>query len=307
MLITTANLFSQTDVYLTINHNFDGEVLEYGTIYTVDDANLTIDRLEYYISKIHLIHDGGQQTLVEDFWILVDVAEESNYFIGNFDINVLEGISYSIGVEPEVNHTDLTLWPSHHPLAPQNPNMHWGWTAGYKFIAIEGTTGQGLASLYQIHALGDELYFSNQIMTDVSADNNSITISLDADYEKAFMNIDVSEGPITHGTFGEAITICENFRDHVFTPTQTQVGSSIDETILPIVTIGPNPTDDAVIIHGIENFEGAAIQIIDAMGQIIYESRLIETISLQEFSSGLYHFRILSIDGRVITKQIVKR
>ncbi|MBK7304311.1 MAG: hypothetical protein IPI90_13940 [Saprospiraceae bacterium] len=40
----------------------------------------------------------------------------------------------------------LTIWilpliSVDSPLAFQDPSMHWGWTSGYRFIALEGMIG----------------------------------------------------------------------------------------------------------------------------------------------------------------------
>ena len=98
---------SQTNVELNIYH-FLGEepfAFEMGAKNNIDnDFNVT--RLQYYIDGISLIHDGGQETLIEEFWILADGSESVKAELGSLPIENLESISFYIGVGPDYNHLD---------------------------------------------------------------------------------------------------------------------------------------------------------------------------------------------------------
>lgn len=56
--------------------------------------------------------------------------------------NVPEGdyvsLEFQIGLAPAVNHADPAQWPAGHPLNPIVNGLHWGWSGGYVFAAIEG-------------------------------------------------------------------------------------------------------------------------------------------------------------------------
>src|SRR5210317_2115149 len=139
-------VFSQQDVILRLDHTLDGEKLQLDESYTHPELGyaFSITRLQYYVSEISIIHDGGQITAVEDTWLLVNASEGDDHNLGGLNITNVEGISFYVGVDHAHNHMDPTIWPAGHPLAPQNPSMHWGWTAGYRFACLEGKTGAGL-------------------------------------------------------------------------------------------------------------------------------------------------------------------
>ena len=56
--------------------------------------------------------------------------------MGPWDIEGVRGVKLHLGVDPAHNHADPSTYASDHPLSLQNPTMHWGWSAGYRFMAI---------------------------------------------------------------------------------------------------------------------------------------------------------------------------
>ena len=58
-------LMGQTPVRFQINHMMGASAFQYGQTGTNNlGHDFQVDRMEYYISEITLIHDGGQQTMV---------------------------------------------------------------------------------------------------------------------------------------------------------------------------------------------------------------------------------------------------
>lgn len=59
--------------------------------------------------------------------------------------------------------------------------MHWGWEAGYRFIALEGKSGPYVNQELQFHCIGDEFYTEFQFSVEMSG-LDSYTLKLDAEY-----------------------------------------------------------------------------------------------------------------------------
>ncbi len=198
-------------------------------------------RFEYYVSEIKITHDGGQITPCPDLYLLVRPALDSMYSLGQMPgVQNVEAITFSVGVPEAMNHADPTLLPANHPLAPQDPSMHWGWTAGYRFAAIEGEAGTNFSQTFEIHALGDANYKTQTISTaaeQVTADKK--VIHLVADYSQALKNINVSGGLVVHSTSGVAVTLLNNFKNVVFT---AQTSAVIDPSFAGEFSVSPNPT-----------------------------------------------------------------
>lgn len=233
-------------------------------------------RFEYYISEIKITHDGGQIKPCTGLTLLVRPAQDSMYSLGQMPgITNVEAITFSVGVPQALNHLDPASYPSGDPLAPQNPEMHWGWTAGYRFAAIEGQAGTNLAQHFEIHALGDANYKTQTITTDaeqVSPDMKMI--HLIADYRQAVKTVNLSTGPIVHGSSGAAVTVLNNFKNVVF---KTQTSSVvIDPTFAGAFGVSPNPVRDAAptVNFSLPAGGGYALTVTDLTGKIVARQTL---------------------------------
>ncbi len=239
--------YSQKNLVLNIQHMLGDQDFAYG-IEAENNLNQSykVDRLAYYLSQLVLIHDGGQETLIEDLWILVEANKISIYELGSFDITDLESIRFSVGVEEEVNHDDPALWPMDHPLAPKNPSMHWGWTGGYRFVALEGNAGATFNTNFEMHGLGDVNYFEVALDLDEEVNGDQMDLYVRADYNKALEDINVNAGPLSHGEGNEAKKVLENFRDLVFTP-GAMISSTENNLSTSDFSLFPNPSSDGLI------------------------------------------------------------
>ena len=240
ILLLTLNISAQTDITLKINHLLGEEVFAFNkTVTAPGEYSVNVTRLEYYISQIKLVHDGGKIEVLSDKYFLVNGASLFSSSLGNFNISKLEEIRFSIGVDNlpntnpndnstnTTNHADPSLWFAGHPLSPKSPSMHWGWTSGYRFVALEGKTGLGAAYTYEIHALGDGNYNEVSIPTVIDASGGELNIELDANYLNSLKDVDVSSGLIEHGSTGQAIPFLKNFQTEVFSVKGEQKDSTV--------------------------------------------------------------------------------
>lgn len=305
VLFTSSLLFAQTEISLQINHKLgsDDFAFEQESENNLGDA-FDITRLEYYISKISITHDNGTITDIEDTWILVDAENTTLEDLGDFDISEIESISFGIGVESDVNHLDPSSYPASHPLAPQSPSMHWGWSAGYRFVALEGNCGSSLDELLQIHALDDDNYFEQTIELSLSASNNEIIISLDADYSEALNGIDVSSGLINHGASNEAEDLLENFQNLVFSP--TEIALSIYELSTKQITVYPNPVKANNTLYFSDDSDIERIDLIDYSGRTVRTWNDVKgSVQLDLVKSGVYILSIQSPSGSILSEKVI--
>jgi hypothetical protein len=215
-------------------------------------------------------------------------------------ITDLDQIRFSIGVDLAHNHLDPATYPSDHPLAPQDPSMHWGWQGGYRFIALEGEAGPDEQSLnfnYQIHTVGDNNYFTTIIDIEGSLEGDVMTIALEADYLEMFRDIDASGGLLSHASTGASKKIAQNARDFVFTPLLTSgtVEPGVDGTF----SISPNPAQNwATVRFDFPAYDELSLIIHDITGRVVHEQPLIDyngQDALQiDWMPGVYFARVLS-------------
>ena len=68
---------------------------------------------------------------------------------------------FAVGVQPAANHADPNRLGPDDPLHPVTNGLHWGWTGGYIFLALEGhwvydRADPGRTGGYSYHLAGDE-------------------------------------------------------------------------------------------------------------------------------------------------------
>ncbi len=267
-------------------------------------------RLEYYISGISITHDGGQVTSMTDLYLLVRPAQDSMYDLGAHpDITNVEGITFSIGVDAAHNHDDPSAYPANHPLAPQNPEMQWGWAAGYRFAAIEGVAGSNFVNSFEVHALGDANYKTVVLSTAAEATSDGQTIHLIADYSKILTGINVSGGLIVHGSTGKAVTLLNNMKTMVFS---AETSGTVDPAFTGSFTLSPNPASAGRAIASMVLPAGGdyRLTVTDLLGRVVQAVPLMDGSQQFTFQEGLLagtYFIHLWQDGRpvVIEKLII--
>jgi len=275
-------------------------------------ADYQVTRLQYYLTRITVIHDGGQTTAIPDATLaLVNAEDETSTTLplGNINVTNIEGVKFHIGVWSPMNNDDPSLWPMGHPLAPQSPSMHWGWASGYRFLVYEGKGGANFSQVFQMHGLGNSNYWETTVMSSAIDDNGTKVIAVNADYVRGVDNIQVNNGVISHGDNGDAKRALENFRDFVFTPSTTLVGVNEVSTVAWDVYPNPSSTDQSVVVALPKSNSTTELVVSNIMGQQI--SRTIASgenrVELNIETAGIYFVSLMN-DGIVVaTKRIIKQ
>ena len=294
--------FAQTNVYFKINQKLDGNTFAYstGTSNSLSN-NYDFTRLQYYISQITLTYDGGQDTVLSDWYLLVDAGQAVNELLGSFNFTTLESVSFGIGVDGSKNHADPSTYVSGHALGFQSPSMHWGWSAGYRFAALEGNVGiQG----WQLHALGDKNYGIATVTTAGTMIGGDLVVALDANYEEILHDITVSSTLNYHGEDLQAPTALGNFQTNVFTQGSATV--SLNEYNDEVsFSLAPNPSNGVVRVM-LDKQQGSdySVSVSDITGREILR-QAVDSNGNDQLSinyAGLYTISLLK-QGRVISTQ----
>lgn len=306
-LITCAQ--AQVDVSIHMHQKLGDQPFTYNSIVqTAAGYYIKVSRLQYYISEVKLIHDGGQVTPVTDVYFLVTPTKDSILELGNFDITNLESIEYSLGVDPGHNHLDPASYASSHPLAPKNPTMHWGWAAGYRFIALEGfggATSGAVTNNYQIHTVDDSNYKTLALNTSGTVEEDHLVIHLTADYLKMFESINVQSGLISHASTGASKKQMENMQALVFTADQSTATANPDEHFT--FSISPNPSNGSISLsYDLSKFQRAELMVTGLNGEEL-RSQDIPTLSSSQvvqvaLPNGIYIASIKG-DGKIVASQ----
>ena len=302
-LLIYSLVFGQSkEISIYLYHKYNGGDFNYDNTYVVDgNTPIKFDRLEYYLHINSLINDNGETTNLSDKYLLVNPSQ-NHYNIGSYEISNVSTLLLNIGVAPEINHDDPSLWDASHPLAPQIPSMHWGWAAGYIFVALEGMIDKNQDEIFetviQYHPV-DDSYYSEIIITDavVETDTN-IEFYLNVNYNKLIENIGTNEGGVYHGLHDENQLLINNFiYNNVFTVPQylNLKEISISNTAFP------NPFSNTIQLDLNEN---SIVKIYNPIGKLVDEYKLDKgqhQINTQTLLNGIY---ILSIQSKSGTENI---
>lgn len=308
-LFSTA-LQAQVKGVLKINHLLGSDPFAFN--YTVQNNlgnTFKFTRFQYYLTKFSIVHDGNQITTIhEDTVALVNAADGPYTLVDLGDVSVtnVEGIIFHVGVHTPVNNADPALQPAGSPLAPQSPSMHWGWASGYRFAAIEGQGGASFALTFQIHALGNDNYFTTAVIPQsTNLSNDSLYINVNANYLESVRNIDVSNGLTAHGELDEAKVCLQNFQSYVF----GQPFVSIDETKNEInFQVYPNPTSNSVVTLNVSHISVPfEIKLINTLGEIVgaYSNSNGSIIEINIPQKGIYMVQLTVSGYESVSQKII--
>tara|TARA_B100000508_G_C11465730_1_gene282279 strand:+ start:6534 stop:7607 length:1074 start_codon:yes stop_codon:yes gene_type:complete len=324
----TTTIQAQVDVKLRINHKSGSQDFKFNDVVTAKDGyNIRFTRLQYYISKIKLIHDNGKETVLEDVYLLENAGMKLTHDLGNFDIKYLEGIKFSIGVDNgpnpnpndpsnnTTNHADPNLWPNSHALALKSPRMHWGWSAGYRFVCMEGFSGPSTNFSCEMHALGDANYHEVDLVAGAEIINNEMVIEINADYLESLYNVNMSSGFYLHSVGGKAVTFLKNFQQRVFSASMepikntTGVGSIKGHDYQ--MKFQPNPSDGPIkVTFKPKGNSTYLFQVFNLQGKLIekYELNGSNAFEIEGLSVGIYHGVLLENNEAIdIQKMVIIR
>jgi hypothetical protein len=157
---------SPTSPQLSLSYKFDvnGSAFNTNDSYKISDSlYVKFETVQFYISNISLLKENESIKSINDVVLLK--TSNTNANLGDFTSGLYTGLKFSFGLDSLRNHADPTQYTSpNHPLALQNPSMHWGWDQGYIFAIIDGKystdslTESNLGSSFSYHIAKDENY-----------------------------------------------------------------------------------------------------------------------------------------------------
>ena len=205
---------------------------------------------------------------------------------------------------------DPASYPSSHPLAPKNPSMHWGWAAGYRFIAFEGfggSTSGAVTNNFQIHTIDDSNYKTVSMNTPGELEKGHLTIHINADYLKLFEGINAQNGTISHAATGASKKLMDNLQSIVFSVEGTTATINLDPSIE--FAVSPNPSNGILHLnYDLAKFNFSELFVSDFTGRNISRQFIPGTANdftlEMEVPNGSYIINVVS-DGKVVVSRKV--
>mmetsp|Transcript_41478 Transcript_41478/g.54577 ORF Transcript_41478/g.54577 Transcript_41478/m.54577 type:complete len:326 (-) Transcript_41478:236-1213(-) len=266
---------AQTNLELNLNHKFETNDFQYGTIYQLEGRAVTLDRVQYYMSGFEITHDGGQTTAMPDTYVLGS-ANITNYSLGQETFTTLEGVSFDLGVDAARNGMGTSNWPAGHPLAAQSPTMDWGWPSGYFFWTIEGSVddnGDGTPNkLFQLHGIGDHLLRDVDALNGMMLTGATVAIEIDVNIADWLKGINLESVGFSHDGGSNNVAFADNTNpESVFTISGTlglQEMAQNESFIHADYTMAYAPT----IYYDLATNDKVDISVVDMSGATVLEA-----------------------------------
>ena len=307
--------FAQKNVFIDILPVVGSTPLQIGVNHL--DATGTVFKLahfDYYLSNLHVIHDGGQDLDLSDTVFLV---EPTNYvlYLGFLNVQNIEQINFGIGVPAAMNTSssptavDITTWPLNHPLSFQDPSMYWGWSSGYMHMIIGGwadTDGNGDAasteSYFELHNLGDHNYAPvNLPLVQSNSYPDQIDIHVNCHVDQWVKGINLLTCDIQHGTTGLNELVMNNVGTYVVFDQSPNAG-----TITPTPNAGQiyySADAWSLQLFWKDMVNAGKGELIDAAGRVVKSfvpEHSAGSTTFSELETGVYVFNMYDTHQELI-------
>lgn len=291
--------YCQKHVYVHFVPKVAGNTLVLNSVVQdLQGVEMTVEYFNYYLSNLHIIHDGSQDLDLSDTVFLI---QSTNYTLdlGMQNITSISQVDFGVGVPSDLNHLDIATYPAHHPLSFQTPSMHWGWTAGYSFMIVGGqgdTDNDGTPEApFQLHNLGDASYKNVSIETIATESDSQLDVYIYCNLDEWIYGSNPGSVGIVHGSTATNIAIMNNVDNrNVFEASPTAGIETVETEKGFIKSIN---SGSSVMISWTEINNAANYSMIDANGKTVETGKINNNqgdLAFSDLTPGVYVFTLYS-------------
>jgi len=302
--------FAQKNVFLKIAPKVNGNDLVLGANNTDTQGTVfSLNYFNYYLSDLHVIHDGGQDLNLSDTVFLVK-SDSFILYLGYIDITNIESLSFFVGVPTDLNTQtganaiDISMYPAGHPLSFQDPSMYWGWSSGYMFLVTAGnadSNSDGITDAYfELSNLGGHNYVGTSLpVVQTNVGNDQVDVYLDCNIEQWLKGVPLQTIGILHGTLGYNESSMANVASEpVFTQPLNAGTSFVKAEFGEIYNY-----EDLLYWKGFP--ENCQLTIVNPAGKKCLERKNLKSndqLSLDQMNAGIYFVNVTDSDGLLIRR-----
>ena len=125
---------------IAINHTIHGNPLLLDSLrYELSTGErYSLTRLSYLISGLSFETETGDWIEAEGGIGYIDLKKRLLNFECELPKNSYRAVRFDVGLDATTNHCNPATYPPKHPLNPDFNQLHWTWSDGYIFMALEG-------------------------------------------------------------------------------------------------------------------------------------------------------------------------
>ncbi|MFT7613324.1 MAG: hypothetical protein ACI9J3_002297 [Parvicellaceae bacterium] len=210
----------------TINLNFqhvvDTSAFAFNTDFIDDFGNTyQFSRVDWYLHVPGFLESDNSTSIVDSNEFFKMDPSVTTVIYGASSCVDHHYMRWGVGVDSAENHMDPNTHPLSHGLGNQSPSLHWGWSTGYIFCAIEGLVdingdgSFGAGEYFSLHVGVDTNYRTGpNLLVDTNVSEDGIGImNLKVDYAAFINGIDLSIDNYSHtmDNMPLAIRVADNF------------------------------------------------------------------------------------------------
>ena len=178
--------------------------------YPMGTDTVKFTRNDFILSEFALLDAQGVRQDIRNEYAYLSLPNRNSFTLPtSITPGQYSGFAFTIGLDSTINHGDPSLWGGTHPLNPAVSNLHWGWTGGYIFAAMEGyyqKDGDQTPWLYHIALMENRMEVVVETPLDLT-DFKTLTLNLDLEgFFKAVHGLSPNEdGDFSHSTFDNGL------------------------------------------------------------------------------------------------------
>ena len=197
---------------IDFSHQFGEQPLTLNSLKYESAETLSVSRFSYLISQPALQkEDGSWQELPGQYAFINASTRRTSFTLTKVPPGTYKSFRFSLGVPKKENHGDPAQYSADHPLNPNFNNLHWDWTGGYIFLALEGQfrTSQKRLNGFVYHLANDQNLSRVQLAANFRIKNKT-ALALSFDLKKLLTQPRAlsfeKDGNSTHSHPGDAIS-----------------------------------------------------------------------------------------------------
>jgi cytochrome c peroxidase len=106
---------------------------------TAAHETFSITRVSWLASEFALQHNDGSWLELSNSVAWLDYEQNRDSIrLEKIPPGEFQAVRFTVGLNTNLNHADVTKFPANHPLNPNLDGLHWSWQGGYIFMALEG-------------------------------------------------------------------------------------------------------------------------------------------------------------------------
>ncbi len=299
---------------LTLNFltKINGNDIQYNTTYNVGGTDIQAEFLAYYITDIKLVKNDDSEKRIDT--VLLVKADQPFSLETSIDAGDYKAIKFNVGIaDSSVNHGDPVLYPSNHPLALQNPSMHWSWNSGYIFFKLDGLAD---TSANNQHGVTEPLTFHlgglssvrtitvNETFSVVGTHSNPGKYEADVvlDVADVFTGINLKTDRVTMTMNNPALATqaCDNLQNAFELSVRNVTGIAERNSFQNSVKLYPNPAANMITIEAETMENNTVLSVTDLAGKVIAETMVTNNkaqVNITNFEKGIYFVRSATQSG----------